>query len=229
MISLKQLILEQRPGTNSCKQWANTGTSYWNGENGRPKITIDVSDTGLTLRYVGKGTGYVIATKTTERDSIHQAWNVVSCATNNYIKTGGLKPDITNISATCTTSNGIYDLTIEIPFIPVDSSLIYQITRTGGWNHGGNTAILPKKAPNLEGPVTHVTRFGGGYIKEHWVIYTISGDITSNNTPEVDKKSIDVIQKEKQRLTKDKKSTSSITIKPTQKPLKSTATLKNKK
>lgn len=184
MIQLKQLISEQLPGGAPCNMWSRTGTSHWNGEGGRPKITIDASDSRLILKYVGAGAGHVISTVSTAGDSLHQAWNVVSCETNNYIKKGGLKPVIANISATCTKNKNVYDLTIEIPFVSADAGLVYQINRRGGWGHKGNTATLPKKGPNFEGPVTHVTKTGGGDITEHWVIYTIAGSKKSNSTPD---------------------------------------------
>jgi len=225
MIFLKQLMFEQLPGGAPCNMWSRKGVEYWNGEGGRPKITINATDSRLTLTYVGKGKGHVISTVSTAGDSLHQAWNVVSCETNNYIKKGGLKPIISDISATCTTSNGIYDLSIEIPFETVDSSLVYQINRRGGWGHKGDTATLPKSGPNFEGPVTHVTRFGSEYVMEHWVTYTISGKDVKK-TPEVDKKSNNVIHKEKQRLAKDKESTNNVKIKKT---IQKTTTHKNKK
>lgn len=211
MIQLKQLISEQVPGTSPCNMWSRTGTSYWNGEGGRPKITIDASDSRLILKYVGAGTGHVISTVGVGGDSLHQAWNVVSCETNNYIKKGGLKPVIANISATCTTGNG-YDLTIEIPFESVDTSLVYQINRRGGWNHSGNTATLPKSGANFEGPVTHVTRFGGGYIKEHWVTYTIAGAKKSNSKTPDNKKINKTPNKEKTVAPKSKTKYKTFTI-----------------
>ena len=206
MIQLKQLISEQLPGGAPCNMWSRTGTSHWNGEGGRPKITIDASDSRLILKYVGAGAGHVISTVSTAGDSLHQAWNVVSCETNNYIKKGGLKPVIANISAICTKDNNGYDLTIEIPFESVDASLVYQINRRGGWNHGGNTATLPKSGPNFEGPVTHVTNFSGQYIKEHWVTYTIAGSKKSNSkTP--DNKKINNTPPNKQKKVKPKSKT----------------------
>ena len=212
MIALKQLISEQVPGTFPCNMWSRTGTSHWNGEGGRPKITIDASDSKLTLKYVGAGQGFAISTVGAGGDSLHQAWNVVSCETNNYIKKGGLKPIIANISATCTTGNG-YDLTIEIPFESVDASLVYQINRRGGWNHGGNTATLPKSGPNFEGPVTHVTRFGSEYIKEHWVTYTIAGAKKSNSkTPDNKKINNTPLNKEKTVAPKSKTKYKTFTI-----------------
>jgi len=187
MIRLKALV-EQTPGSSPCNMWSRKGVEHWNGEDGRPKITINATDSKLILKYVGSGYGHAISTVNAEGDSLHQAWNVVSCETNNYIKKGGLKPVIANISATCTKDKNVYDLTIEIPFESVDASLVYQINRRGGWGHKGNTATLPKKGPNFEGPVTHVTKTGGGDITEHWVIYTIAGSKKSNSvTPAKDK------------------------------------------
>ena len=51
MIRLKSLLFEQA-GYNwtACKSWRNAGgTSHWNGEEGRPNITIKVNDAGFHL------------------------------------------------------------------------------------------------------------------------------------------------------------------------------------
>lgn len=181
MIRLKHLITEQSPvGTDwsSCQAWNTAGgTNYWNGEDGRPKITIKFANSGFHLHYVGKGSGYAISHANGGKgDSLHQAFNVIVCDANKYLMRGGLKPDINNIQSNCSKTNGIYDMNIWIPFLPVDKNMKYQLNRRGGW--GGNPgpgAVLKAvgKVPNLEGPGKVIVKTGGGKITEYFVTYTI--------------------------------------------------------
>jgi hypothetical protein len=180
MIQLKHLITEQVGAAwSSCRAWnAAGGTNYWNGEDGRPKITIKFADSGFQLRYVGKGSGYAIShAKGGKGDSLHQAFNVVVCDANKYLMKGGLKPDVNNIDSNCNKTGAIYDMNIWIPFLPVDKQMKYQLNHRGGWGHDpGPNAVLSAvagKAKNLEGPGKVVVNTGGGTITEYFVTYTI--------------------------------------------------------
>lgn len=171
----------------SCNNWKSSGgTSYWNGQDGRPLISIEVNDSGFRLNYNGKGSGYSIShAKGGKGDSLHQAFNVILCECNPYLMKGGLKPDIDNINTNCTLTKGIYDMNIWIPFMKIDSADIYQVNRRGGWGHTGGLSDLPSKTSvsNYHGPVTVVTNTGGiaSKITEYFITYTIGKTSKSNS------------------------------------------------
>ncbi len=181
MIRLKHLITEQTPigsGWNACKRWKSSGgTSYWNGEDGRPEIFIEYANNEFLFAYTGKN-GYVIATPENQTDSLHQLFNIILCEMNPILIKGGLKPDIKSITANCTyfKEERVYDLNVSIPLIEVDANLKYQIDRRGGWGHTGGKSDLPKAATrkNYEGPHTVVINDGNGRnITEYFVTYTV--------------------------------------------------------
>lgn len=187
----------------SCKAWNSKGrTSYWNGESGRPKITVNINDNGMKLQYTGKGSGYAIAhAKNGTGDSLHQAFNVIIYECNTYLIKGRLKPDINNVTTTCSynKSTKSYDLVINIPFVTVKIGT-YQLDRRGGWGHLGGLSDLPKKTncKNYEGPVTVVTNTGGnpGKITEYFITYNIGELDTTKN--------IDVVINDWYRYANDK-------------------------
>ena len=213
MIRLKSLLFEQAGyNWNSCKAWRNSGgTSYWNGEDGRPKITTKVNDAGFYLQYEGRGSGYAIAhADNSKGDSLHQAFTVVMCECNPYLMEGGLKPDIQNIQTNCSTDSGIYNLNIWIPFLKTEDKKIYQVARRGGWGHTGGKSDLPKPGslPDYEGPVTIVTTTGKSKITEYFISFSLKKKSTKKkiDSPEVTIDTADTVTKEKQRLVKDKDS-----------------------
>jgi hypothetical protein len=220
MIRLKSLLFEQAGyNWNSCKAWRNSGgTSYWNGENGRPKITTKVNDAGFYLKYEGRGSGYAIAhADNSAGDSLHQAFTVVMCECNPYLMEGGLKPDIQNIRTNCSVNSGIYNLNIWIPFIKMEDGKIYQVSRRGGWGHTGGKSDLPQPGslPDLEGPVTVITTTGNGKITEYFISFSLKGKSKPPKqkvvAPVDTKPTIGVIKKEKQHLAKDKESPKKLT------------------
>lgn len=162
---------------DSCKAWYSSGgSSYWNGSNGRPKITVNTTDSGMQLSYTGVGSGYAIAHAADSKgDSLHQAFNVIIAEANPYLIKGGLKPDIFNIQSNCTKKGNVYTMNISIPFIKIDKG-VYQLNRRGGWGHDpGANAIVSAvgDVPNLEGPVKVVVNTGDSKITEYFVTYTI--------------------------------------------------------
>ena len=188
MIRLLSLIIEQVGSTwSSCNNWKSSGgTSYWNGQKGRPEISIEVNDSGFRLNYKGKGSGYSIShAKGGSNDSLHQAFNVILCECNPYLMKGGLKPDIDNIKTNLSVTNRICDMNIWIPFMKIDSADIYQVNRRGSMNNGdpGPNSILSQigKVNNLEGPSRVVTSAAGVTIIEYFVTYTIGKASKSNN------------------------------------------------
>ena len=163
-------------GWDSCKAWHNSGESFWNGSQGRPKITVTTTDSGMQLSYSGKGTGYAIAhASNSTGDSLHQAFNVIIAEANPYLIKGGLKPDIFNIQSNCTKKGNIYTMNVSIPFTKVENG-VYQLNRLGGWGHDPGAAAIKSKVgnvPNLEGPDKVVVNTGGSKITEYFVTYTI--------------------------------------------------------
>lgn len=177
MIRLKSLLFEQAGyNWNSCKAWRSSGgLSYWNGEDGRPKITTKVNGAGFYLKYKGRGTGYAIAhADNSTGDSLHQAFTVVMCECNPYLMKGGLKPDIQNIRTNCSVDSGIYNLNIWIPFIKMQDGKVYQVARRGGWGHTGGKSDLPAPGSlsDYEGPITIVTTTGNGKITEYFISFS---------------------------------------------------------
>jgi hypothetical protein len=162
---------------DSCKAWHTSGgSSYWNGTNGRPNITVNTTDSSMQLIYNGPGSGYAIAHASDSKgDSLHQAFNVIIAEANPYLIKGGLKPDIFNIQTSCTKKGNIYNMKITIPFTKVDKG-VYQLNHRGGWGHDpGANAVTSAvgNVPNLEGPAKVVVNTGGGKITEYFVTYTI--------------------------------------------------------
>jgi len=178
MIRLKSLLFEQA-GYNwtACKSWRNAGgSSHWNGEDGRPKITTKVNDAGFHLKYEGRGSGFAIAhANNSKGDSLHQAFTVVMCECNPYLMKGGLKPNIQNIETNCSVDSGIYNLNIWIPFLKTEDAKIYQVARRGGWGHTGGKSDLPKPGSlsDYEGPVTIVTTTGNSKITEYFISFSL--------------------------------------------------------
>jgi len=176
---MKHLLAEQVGSSwTSCKNWkASGGTGYWNGQDGRPKITVSMNDAGMHLHYVGPGSGYAIShAKNGKGDSLHQAFNVVVCEVNPFLYKGGLKPNINAIESNCVKNDKTYDMNIWIPFVAVDASQIYQLNHRGGWGHDpGPNAVKQAvgSAKNLEGPGRVVVNTGGGIITEYFVTYTV--------------------------------------------------------
>jgi|LauGreDrversion4_2_1035121.scaffolds.fasta_scaffold15526_1 hypothetical protein len=189
MIRLKTMLLEQKAAGSqwhSCKAWKAKGTSYWNGDQGRPKITIEVNDSGFLLKYVGAASGFAIShANDGTGDTLHQAFNVVMCECNPYLIKGGLKPDIENISTNDTRVDGKHKMNIWIPFIKADGT--WQVNRRGGmgWDPGSKAVIKAVgDVPNLQGPVKVVT----GSITEYFVTYTISDSPKKSADKKDDKK-----------------------------------------
>lgn len=174
MIKLKLLLEQLAVGSqwHSCKAWKLKGTSYWNGDEGRPKITVTVNDSGFHLRYIGAASGYAISHgKDGTGDSLHQAFNVVMCECNPYLLKGGLKPNIENIETNHSVSAGKHTMNIWIPFIDTDG--VWQINRRGGmgWDPGpGKILGIIGKVDNLIGPITVKV----ASITEYFVTYTVN-------------------------------------------------------
>jgi hypothetical protein len=165
MIRLKALLQETKkmvPNAlgdtwRACINWKQSGgTNYWNGKDGRPDITVDVSDSSIYVAYIGKTYGFSIATPGSELDSLHQIFNILICEGNAYLQARpGLKPVLQNIRHECDPINVMnvssgddineyaVRLTIEIPFIQDDNSITYQFNRRGGWTHDpGPSAVI---------------------------------------------------------------------------------------
>lgn len=162
---------------SSCKSWLSSGrSSYWNGSDGKPKISININDTGMQLSYTGPGTGYAIAHASNSKgDSLHQSFNVIIAEANPYLLKGKLKPNVFNIKTRCVKNKNIYTMDISIPFIKVSQG-IYQLNRRGGWGHDpGANAISSTvgDVSNLEGPAKVVVNTGDSKITEYFVTYTI--------------------------------------------------------
>lgn len=207
MIRLKSLIMEYVGRQwSSCKAWtAKGGTSYWDGSNGRPKIEIEVDDSGFKIHYVGKASGYAIShAKNGTGDTLHQVFNVIICECNPYLMKGKLKPDIESISTKCTKSNGIYDMEVSIPFVKVEEG-IYQINRRGGMGWDPTAAAIKSavgKVKNMEGPVKVVVKNGG--ITEYFVTYDIDPTTAVKSIISKDSDEKDSAEKEKDSKEKDK-------------------------
>jgi hypothetical protein len=175
VIKLKLLLEQLAHGLqwHACKAWnSKGGTSYWNGDEGRPKITIAVNNAGFHLKYIGAISGYAIAHRDdSTTDSLHQAFNIVMCECNPYLLNGGLKPDIKNIKTNHSVANNKHIMNIWIPFVKTDG--VWQVNRRGGMGHDpGEQSILSEigKVNNLEGPV----KVKVATITEYFVTYTIS-------------------------------------------------------
>lgn len=161
---------------SSCKNWKAKGTSYWDGSSNKPKITVDLSNAGITVGYLGSPSGYSISTPGQEKDSIHQVFNILMCEGNPHLeKNPGLKPDIDNITSSCVVNGGKYNMKITIPFISTGGTRVYQFNRRGGWNWDPGpekvksaTAGTGYTALTKE-PVTHVVKVGGGKITEYFL------------------------------------------------------------
>ena len=197
MIKLKLLLEQLAHGSqwHACKAWKSKGgTSYWNGAEGRPQITVAVNDAGFQLKYVGAASGHAISHgKDGTGDSLHQAFNVVMCECNPYLLKSGLKPDIENITTNDAAAAGQHTMNIWIPF--VDAEGIWQINRRGGmgWDPGQQAVLTAiGKVANLEGPKKVVT----GSITEYFVTYTINKSADKSKSADnpinkLDSKSID--------------------------------------
>jgi hypothetical protein len=181
VIKLKLLLEQLAHGSqwHACKAWKSRGgTSYWNGDDGRPRITITVNNAGFHLKYVGAASGYAISHgNDSTGDSLHQAFNVVMCECNPYLLRGGVKPDIENITANHNTRAAKHTMNIWIPFVVADG--VWQINRRGGMGHDpGPQSVLATigKVNNLEGPVTVKV----ASITEYFVTYTIAASKSIN-------------------------------------------------
>ena len=154
MIRLKALLLEDQkkivPNAlgdmwQACKNWNASGKSnYWNGTDGKPNITIDISKSELFVAYEGKTSGFAIATPNNEMDSIHQVFNILICEGNSYLEAyPGLKPNLQAITVTSAKLVQGVSLTVTIPFVQEDDTTIYQFNRRGGWTHDpGPSAVI---------------------------------------------------------------------------------------
>jgi len=189
MILLK-MLLEDAPSSSfrMCKRWKKKGTDYWNGSDGRPKITIKVNDAGLQLSYDGPASGYNVShANNGTTDTLHQAFNVIQCECNDYLIRGGIKPDVNNIKTNINRSNAGFLMNIWIPF--TNEAGVWQISRRGGMGHDpGPNAVLGAigNVENREGPVQVVV----GRITEYFVAFTIAD---SNKV--FDKEDSDTIKK----------------------------------
>jgi len=116
----------------SCNCWGDCGgSSYFNGTNGRPKITVDKSDTYFSVSYDGPSTGYLIKHgKCGSGDSIHQLCNVLTYEINKYLKGKKLKPDIDLIDF----EKSGNEFTIGVPLESSEKS--WKLERRGRWNGG---------------------------------------------------------------------------------------------
>ncbi len=151
----------------SCNCWADCGgETYWNGKSGRPKITVDKSDTYFSVSYDGPSTGYLIKHgKCGSGDSIHQLCNVLTYEINKYLKGKKLKPDIDNIDF----EKEGNEFTIGVPLESSEKS--YKLERRGRWNGGeaGKQDVIDayKDKAGYEGPV----RYSAGGVIEFFVTF----------------------------------------------------------
>jgi hypothetical protein len=160
----------------SCINWKAKGTSYWDGSANKPKITVETSNSGITVEYFGSSSGYSVATPGQEVDTIHQVFNILMCEGNPHLeKNPGLKPDVDNISSNCVLTGGKYSLKITVPFISMGDTKVYQFNRRGGWNHDPGPGKVKEASKGngysalTEEPVTHVVKVGGGKITEYFL------------------------------------------------------------
>ena len=153
MIRLKTLLLETQTmrmpnalgdAWNACKKWNSSGkSSSWNGTDGRPNITVMVSQQELYLSYEGKTSGFEIATPNNETDSIHQVFNILICEGNPFLEANpGLKPNLDAIATTSAKLQQGVSLTISIPFVQENDNVIYQFNRRGGWMYDPGAAAV---------------------------------------------------------------------------------------
>lgn len=158
----------------SCNCWADCGgESYFNGDNGRPKIIVSKSDTYFSVSYDGPTTGYLIKHGRCENgggtgDSIHQLCNVLTYEINKYLKGKKLKPDINNLDY----EKEGNEFTIGVPLESSDKS--YKLERRGRWNGGeaGKQEVITKyeNMPGYDKKVMPV-RYSSGGIIEYFVTF----------------------------------------------------------
>ena len=152
----------------SCNCWRDCGgETYYNGENGKPKFTIDRSESNFTIKYEGPNSGVLIKHgKCGTGDTIHQVCNVLTSEINKYLKGKGLKPDIENIIMDRSNKK----FTISVPLEKSENGESYKLERRGGMGHEpGPEPVKNKYAAigGFEGPVKH----SSGGITEYFVTF----------------------------------------------------------
>lgn len=157
-----------KPNSNGgCNCWNECGgESYYNGTNGRPKISIQSSDSYFSITYVGSASGHIIKHgKCGGGDSIHQACNVLTYEINKYLKGKQLKPNINKIDFVKSGNK----FTIGVPLEKSEKG--YYLERRGRMNVGeqGKDEVIAayKNKEGYEGPV----RYSSGGIIEFFVTY----------------------------------------------------------
>ena len=153
---------------SSCNCWGDCGgTKYYNGENGKPKFTIDKSETNFTIKYEGPNSGILIKHgKCGAGDTIHQVCNVLTSEINKYLKGKGLKPNIKNI----TMDKSSKKFTISVPLKKSENEKSYKLERRGGMGHDPGPEPVKKEYESrggFEGPIKH----SSGNITEYFVTF----------------------------------------------------------
>ena len=149
----------------SCNCWRDCGgSSYFNGENGRPKIVVSKSDTYFSVSYEGPFSGYLLKHgECGSGDSVHQLCNVLTYEINKYISGKKLKPDIDNIDFEKSSKK----FTIGVPLKSSEKS--YKLERRGRWNGGeaGKEEVIGKyeNMPGYDEKKMPVRYSSGGIIE----------------------------------------------------------------
>jgi len=151
---------------SGCDCWSSCGgESYWNGEDGKPQIYLEVSNSYFKINYIGPISGYLIkhgACGTS--DTMHQTCNVLTYEINNFLKGKNLKPKLDLIDF----KKEGKKFSIGVPFEPSDKS--YKLQRRGGMGHDpGSGPVLSEYGNKLgfEGPV----RYSSGGVTEYFVTF----------------------------------------------------------
>lgn len=153
----------------SCNCWGDCGgETYYNGENGKPKFTINKSESNFTIKYEGPNSGVLIKHgKCGSVDTIHQVCNVLTWEINKYLEGKELKPNINNIDF----KRSDKKFTISVPLKKSTNGKSYKLERRGRWNGGesGKKDVEDKYSskPGYEGPV----RYESGNIIEYFVTF----------------------------------------------------------
>lgn len=151
---------------SGCDCWDSCGGEYyWNGEEGRPQISLYKSDSYFEISYNGPISGFLIKHgKCGSNDTMHQLCNVLTYEINIFLRGKNLKPKIDMIDFNRRGSK----FTIGVPFEPSDKS--YKLQRRGGMGHDpGKGSVLSEYGDRegFEGP----EKYSSGGITEYFVIF----------------------------------------------------------
>jgi hypothetical protein len=160
------MINETEGDCANCDCWTEKGKeSYWNGENGVPKITISKSETNFTIDFTGKASGRLLKHgKCGKNDTMHQLCNVLTLEINTYLKDNNLKPEVKDITIEKTSNY----FKISVPLTNGEDGYYYKLHRRGGMGHAGNYSDL-EQFKNKDGYEEAIKT--GGNVTEKFITY----------------------------------------------------------